>query len=252
MDFLTKILAEKEQEVAKLPKAEPKELRAVKSFYERVASEPEKVHLIGEVKRASPSKGAINLDVDVVQQAKKYEAAGVSAISVLTDEVFFKGNISDLAQVAQSVSLPVLCKDFIIDEKQLIRARNAGATIILLIVAALGREKLKELFKKAQFLGLEVLVEVHSLDELRAAEALPAKIIGVNNRDLTTFKVDIETSIALGKQQQAKAVYISESGFTEAQQVEQIKENYQGILVGETLMKVENPAEKVIELRVKR
>ncbi|EOL50493.1 indole-3-glycerol phosphate synthase TrpC [Enterococcus caccae] len=252
MDFLEKIINEKQQEVKKMPLEIVQPLRETYSFYQQIKDHPEKMHIIGEVKRASPSKGAINLSVDVIEQAKAYEQAGVTAISVLTDEHFFKGSIEDLRQVAGQVNIPVLCKDFIIDEKQLIRARNAGATIVLLIVAALSKQKLAELYTKATALGLEVLVEVHDEQELRIAEELSVRLIGVNNRNLKTFKVSLSVSQILGEKQETDAIYISESGFSNAEQVKLVKENYQAILVGEGLMRENDPKAKVKELQVLR
>lgn len=252
MDFLEKIISEKEIEVNQMPEEQILPLRKTYSFYQFVKEHSEKIHIIGEVKRASPSKGDINLEVNVVEQAKAYQQAGVSSISVLTDTVFFKGSIEDLRQVTKEVDIPVLCKDFIIDKKQLIRARNAGATIVLLIVAALSQDKLKELYSIATDLGLEVLVEVHDEIELTIAEALPAKLIGVNNRNLKTFDVSLSVSQKLAQKQQTQAVYISESGFSTSEQVKLIKENYQAVLVGESLMRQGNPKEKVQELQVQR
>lgn len=252
MDFLEKIIQAKKQEVREMPLETVQILRRTYSFHQQVEHFPESMHIIGEIKRASPSKGAINVAVDVVEQAKIYEAAGVTAISVLTDPIFFKGSIEDLRQVAQVVQVPILCKDFIIDEKQLIRARNAGATIILLIVSILSKENLKKLYDFAKNLGLEALVEVHDAQELKIAEELGAELIGVNNRDLKTFDVSIGVSVMLGKNQTTKAVYISESGICDVSQVQRIKGNYQAILVGEGLMRTQNPQEKIIELKVKR
>ncbi|WP_206912529.1 indole-3-glycerol phosphate synthase [Enterococcus sp. DIV0840] len=252
MDFLEKIINEKKQEVNLMPLETVQPLRKTYSFYQQVKDCPEKMHIIGEVKRASPSKGAINLSVNVIEQAKAYEQAGVTAISVLTDEVFFKGSIEDLRQVTSEVTIPVLCKDFIIDEKQLIRARNAGATIVLLIVSALSKQKLAELYKKATALGLEVLVEVHDKEELRIAEALSAQLIGVNNRNLKTFDVSIGVSQTLGEKQKTDAVYISESGFSTSEQVALVKENYRAVLVGEGLMRETDPKAKVKALQVLR
>lgn len=252
MDFLTRILREKEKEVAMMPLEVLHPLRQTYSFYEYVQKHPQQMQVIGEVKRASPSKGAINLQVDVVAQATSYQEAGVAAISVLTDPYFFKGSIEDLRAVAENVTIPVLCKDFIIDSKQLIRARNAGATIVLLIVAALETKQLTTLYEEAIGLGLEVLVEVHNQQELAIAHALTACLIGVNNRNLKTFEVSLETSRKLGDHQEPTVVYISESGFTGAQQVASICDKYQGILVGESLMREGRPMEKVSELQVYR
>ncbi|GGC91921.1 indole-3-glycerol phosphate synthase TrpC [Enterococcus wangshanyuanii] len=252
MDFLDQILSEKRQETAQMTKEKLQPLRQTISFYERVNAQPERMHIIGEVKRASPSKGAINLGVDILEQAKAYEQAGVTAISVLTDESFFKGSIEDLRQIAAQVNIPVLCKDFIIDEKQLIRARNAGATIVLLIVAALSYAELEQLYTQALALDLEVLVEVHDEQELIIAEKLGAVLIGVNNRNLKTFEVSLEVSQTLGEKQTTQAVYISESGFSNQEQAERVKERYQAILVGEGLMRQNDPKSKVKELQVKR
>ncbi|MGG5318146.1 indole-3-glycerol phosphate synthase TrpC [Enterococcus sp. AZ072] len=251
MDFLATILAKKAEEVAQLPESEVQIETKRPSFYQTVKDAPATVHLIGEIKRASPSKGDIRTDVDILAQARAYETGGVSAISVLTDEVFFKGTIDDLEAVAQVVELPILCKDFIIDERQLVRAKNAGASIVLLIVAALTEKRLAELFQAAKTIGLEVLVETHNQQELEVAHRIGAKIIGVNNRDLTTFEVTIATSEALAQPSNDR-VYISESGFKNGEDVQRIAKDYQAVLVGETLMRSDNISEKIKELRVKR
>ncbi len=251
MDFLEKILKEKANEVNNLTSIEKRVVKQRPSFYQKVKKEPRKVHIIGEIKRASPSKGLINGTVDILQQARIYEDAGVSAISVLTDPVFFNGTIHDLTAVAQLVDIPVLCKDFIVDERQIKRAKQAGASLILLIVAALTKERLKELYDYAADLGLEVLVETHDAQELTTAKEIGATIIGVNNRNLKTFHVSLQTSIDLS-QPEDQCIYISESGFKTAKDVEKISQNYQGILVGETLMKSGNIEEKVKELQVSR
>ncbi|REC31096.1 indole-3-glycerol-phosphate synthase [Enterococcus pseudoavium] len=251
MDFLTTILQEKEQEVKKLTPVQVQSVKKRPSFYQILREQPQKIHVIGEIKRASPSKGVINETADILEQAKSYQQAGVSGISVLTDPLFFKGSINDLAAVAQVVDVPLLCKDFIITENQLERAKKAGASIVLLIVAALSTTRLKELFFTAKKLDLEVLVEVHDAAELQKAQRLGAKIIGVNNRNLKTFNVTLETSLALA-QPEDERIYISESGFQTAEDVAKIKKSYHGILVGETLMRTTDPAEKIKELRVAR
>ena len=251
MDFLEKILVEKRKEVAQMPLEEVTNHTQGASFYQTVRNHPERIHVIGEIKRASPSKGAINLEVDILDQAQQYQAAGVSAISVLTDEVFFKGQLQDLADIAATVSVPVLCKDFVISEKQLIRAKNAGASLVLLIVAALSREELQTLYTKAQALQLEVLVEAHNAEELQTAKDIGAKIIGINNRDLKTFIVDIDHSVQL-TQPQEDIVYVSESGFATAEDVQRITKGFHAVLVGETLMRATSPREKIAELRVQR
>lgn len=251
MNFLDKILQEKVCEVKKLPVEKLQEFKPRASFYETVQSRPDRMQVIGEIKRASPSKGDIQPTIDILKQAINYEKAGVRAISVLTDEVFFKGSIDDLRAVSQVVDVPILCKDFIISKKQLIRARNAGASIVLLIVAALSREQLLELFQEAKTLGLEVLVETHDATELAIAEQLGAKIIGVNNRNLKTFDVSIATSVTLAPNKK-DVVYISESGFKTAEDVEQVTKSYHVVLVGETLMRAENPTQVAESLQVQR
>lgn len=251
MDFLQTILEDKLKEVADMPEIAVTRQEERPSLYHLIRENPEHIHLIAEIKRASPSKGIINQEVDILKQARDYQEAGVSAISVLTSETYFNGSFTDLNRISQVVDLPILCKDFIIDEKQLIRAYNAGASIVLLIVAALTVQKLKKLYDKARKLGLEVLVEVHNEKELATAEALGAKLIGVNNRDLKTFDVTLETSVALAPYQ-SETVYISESGFRTAQDVRKISSNFQAILVGETLMKATNVTKKALELQVTR
>lgn len=251
MNFLDKILVEKALEVEEMPLEAIKEIKKRPSFYETVKNNPEKVHLLGEIKRASPSKGDINTDIDILAQGEKYQTAGVSGISVLTDEVFFKGSIEDLKAVSQVVDVPLLCKDFMIDQKQLIRAKNAGASMILLIVAALSKEKLTELYQAALALDLEVLVETHDAKELVIAQALGAKIIGVNNRNLKTFEVTIATSEALASEP-SDVLYISESGFKTAEDIARVAKAYDAVLVGETLMRAENAKFVAEALQVSR
>lgn len=248
--FLPKILEEKAKEVAKLPSEALGELRQTYSFYDYLKAHQDHVEIIAEVKKASPSLGDINLDVDIISQAKAYEQAGAAMISVLTDPAFFKGDISYLAQISQAVKIPTLAKDFIIDEKQIVRSRNAGATVILLIVAALSKERLQSLFDFATQLGLEVLVETHDQEELAIAHEIGAKIIGVNNRNLVTFDVTIDTTKTLAKDFQEGPVYISESGFFTADDVAQVSPFVNAILVGTALMKAENLTETLKELQI--
>lgn len=255
MTFLEKILTAKREEVAAMEQETLRPIRETYSFYDYLQAHPERMQLIGEVKRASPSKGAIKLDVDPIEQALAYERAGVAAISVLTDPSYFKGSIEDLRQVASRVSIPVLCKDFIIDEKQISRANNAGATIILLIVAALEAKRLEELYRFARSIGLEVLVEVHNEQELETATKLGATIIGVNNRNLHSFEVDIAVSEMLATKRAAsgeKICYISESGFKTPEDVERVKQDYRAVLVGEALMLDDQPEKAAERLRVLR
>ena len=168
----------------------------------------------------------------------------------MTDEVFFKGDISYLKEISTQVAIPTLAKDFIIDEKQIVRSRNAGATVILLIVAALPEARLKELYDFATSLGLEVLVETHNLPELEVAHRIGAEIIGVNNRNLVTFETDINTSLELSTHFKDKPVYISESAIFTGQDAALVAPYFNGILVGTALMTADNVAEKVKELQI--
>ena len=249
-EFLPKILKEKAREVAAMKEEELQPLRETYRLYDYLKSHPEKLQVIAEVKKASPSLGDIHVDVDIVAQAKTYEENGAVMISVLTDEVFFKGNIEYLREISSQVRIPTLNKDFIVDEKQIIRARNAGATVILLIVAALSETRLQELYEFATHLGLEVLVETHNLTELEVAHRIGAQIIGVNNRNLVTFETDLHTSLELATSFEQEPVYISESAIFTAADARMLAPYFNGILVGTALMKADNVAEKVKELQI--
>lgn len=251
-NFLEKILIAKQDEVNQMKLEIPKAVRKTKGFVQRLRENPQYLQVIGEVKRASPSLGAINMTVDVLAQAKSYETAGVSAISVLTDPVFFKGSIDDLRLVAEHVDVPVLNKDFIIDKKQIVRAVNSGATIVLLIVACLTQEKLQALYQYAVALGLEVLVEVHNAAELEVAHRINAQLIGVNNRNLKTFDVDIQNSLDLVPLQEDARFYISESGIKSSVEAARVAHDFRAVLVGEALMRDGNPQKAAKALQVDR
>ena len=248
--FLPKILEQKALEVAMMPLEDIQPLRQTYRLYDFLQAHPEKLQIIAEVKKASPSMGDINLNVDILQQAKTYEANGAAMISVLTDQAYFKGHLDDLRDISNQVAIPTLNKDFIIDEKQIIRARNAGASVILLIVAALTEERLKELYDYATELGLEVLMETHNREELEIAHRIGARIIGINNRNLTSFEVDLQTSLDLAEHFQEGPVYISESAIFNGQDAQAVAPHFQGILVGTALMQAENVAEKIKELQI--
>ena len=249
-EFLSRILEQKAREVEKMEREELQSLRHTYRLSEYLKNHQDRLQIIAEVKKASPSLGDINLDVDIVQQAQTYEANGAVMISVLTDEVFFKGHLDYLREISSQVQIPTLNKDFIIDEKQIIRARNAGATVILLIVAALSEKRLKELYDYATDLGLEVLVETHNLAELEVAHRLGAQIIGVNNRNLTTFEVDLQTSVDLAKYFKDDCFYISESAIFTEEDAERVAPYFNGILVGTALMQAEDVAQRIKELQI--
>lgn len=213
-----------------------------------------KINIIAEFKRVSPSKGAINVDAEPGEIARIYFRNGAAAISVLTEPDFFAGSFADLKTVVSVTNnqIPVLCKDFVFDERQIFQAATAGASAILLIVAAFGEtgiDKLTKLKNLAEELGLDVLTEVHTIEELKIAEQTGAKIIGVNNRNLQTFAVSLETSIELINQAQTKAIMVSESGLQSRKDITRLKNlGFRGFLIGETLMRSENAAEELRKL----
>jgi len=208
------------------------------------------IHVIAEFKRRSPSKGIIRPDADLVQIVQGYEAGGATAISVLTEEDYFSGSLDDLRVVKATVTLPVLRKDFVFDEYQVYESAAAGADAILLIVAALDDELLLGLRSLAEDeLGLDALVEVHTRDEMRRAVACGGKLIGVNNRDLRTFEVSLETSLSLAREAPPDVLLISESGLNDRADLERLHSvGYRGFLIGETLMRAKDPQQALNEL----
>lgn len=204
--------------------------------------------VIAEVKKASPSKGLIRADFDPVQIAKSYEAAGAAAISVLTDERFFQGSLAYLTAVREAVSLPVLRKDFLINDYQVFEARAAGADAVLLIVAALDRDTLRRLMDLASELGMQCLVEVHDQTEMETALATDAALIGINNRNLQTFEVSLDTTRRLSPMASGRKL-VSESGiFTHADMEALAGIGLDAVLVGEALMRERDIEAKLREL----
>lgn len=203
----------------------------------------EKSGIIAEHKRRSPSKGIINGNVNLRQVITGYEQAGVSAVSVLTDQRYFGGNLSDLKEATQILNIPVLRKDFIIDEYQIHEAKAFGAAVILLIAASLTTEEVDRFAKLAHQLGMEVLFEIHHEDELSKLSE-HVDVVGVNNRDLKTFKVDIQQSVNLVHLIPDRFIKISESGISNPETVKMLKKiGYQGFLMGENFMKENDPGE---------
>jgi indole-3-glycerol phosphate synthase len=205
--------------------------------------------LIAEVKKASPSKGVIRADFDPVAIASAYAEGGAHAISVLTDGPFFQGKPDDLTAVRGAVRLPVLRKDFIIDERQVYESRWMGADAILLIVAILSRDELDHLLRLSRELSMDALVEVHHEQELDTALSVGADLIGINNRDLRDFSVSLETTVRLVKQIPAGITVVSESGIATFRDVEWVhRAGADAILVGESLMRAENLVQAVRSL----
>lgn len=198
--------------------------------------------VIAELKKASPSKGLIRADFEPVELARELERAGAAALSVLTEEKHFQGSLAYLQSVSAAVKIPVLRKDFIIDELQIVEARASGADAILLIVAALHDGELVRLKQSAAELQLDVLCEVHDAAELKRAVAIGFDIIGVNSRDLKTFKVDLSNALDLAAAIPKSVVAVAESGINTPDDVQKLlKADYQAILVGESLMREPRP-----------
>src|SRR5437868_4940497 len=250
-DVLSEILSKKKERVVAAKELVPvDQLRhqgqvKAKPHALRAALRRDGINVIAEFKRCSPSKGAIRADANLIEVVKSYEAGGAVAISVLTEEYYFSGSLDDLRQVKAAVELPVLRKDFVFDEYQVYESVAAGADAILLIVAALDDTALVSLRRLAEDeLGMDALIEVHTSDEMKRAVSCGAKIIGVNNRDLRTFAMSLETSLSLAREAPADALLISESGLHNPDDLRRLRTaGYHGFLIGETLMRAEDPAQ---------
>lgn len=257
MTILDNILAKKKHEIAELllqALPEPVNLKPRQSLLESLVNAT-RLQVIAEIKRASPSKGVIAENIQPGVLAKRYESGGAACISVLTDTTFFKGSFADLEDVARTVTIPILCKDFIIHPVQIDHAAHAGASVILLIVAALSYKELEKLYAHATNKGLEALVEVHNKEELDIALQVGAKLIGVNNRDLRTFEVKIAhtAEIAAHFPFNENRVLISESGIWDGEDAKQVSEyGASGVLVGESLMRSDDIENAIRSLQVKR
>ncbi|TYQ15460.1 UNVERIFIED_CONTAM: indole-3-glycerol phosphate synthase [Acetivibrio alkalicellulosi] len=208
------------------------------------------ISIIAEVKKASPSKGIIKDDFDPLKIAKEYSESNVQAISVLTEKEFFLGHDDYLVKIRQNIALPILRKDFIIDLWQIYQSRCLGADAILLIVSILSDDQLKKFQIVAGILGMQCLVEVHDREELERALESGAKIIGINNRDLKTFSVDIETTEKLMNYIPHDRAVVSESGIKTAQDMKYLKDlGVDAVLIGETFMRAPSIVEKIQELK---
>jgi len=256
-DRLRQILETKKGEVARLRpkaallKAAAAERNDFRSFQDALTADRDSLSLIAEVKKASPSAGVIAADFDPVAIAKAYEAAGAHAISVLTDEQYFQGHLSYLTRIRREVAIPVLRKDFIIDEVQIHEAVVAGADAILLIVAALDQAQLIDLLDTAAAFQLDALVEVHDLAEMERALETEAQLIGINNRNLHTFEVDLRTTELLSQELPPDIILVSESGIKSRADAEKVRSwGADAILVGEALMRSGNIETMVRELAV--
>lgn len=254
MTILEKIIADKRKEVELRKHLIPiNQLqqsvlfdRAKNSLKNRLTDSPSGI--IAEHKRRSPSKAVINQSLNVQDVAKGYENAGVCGMSVLTDQKYFGGSVEDLLAARASCSLPLLRKDFIIDSYQIVEAKAYGADVILLIASALSRAAIKSLSLCAQQLELEVLLEVHNQEELEKALMPSLDMIGINNRNLKTFEVDLKHSRELSSYIPKDFVKVSESGIGNVASIKRLKTHgFQGFLIGENFMKTNNPGESAKE-----
>jgi indole-3-glycerol phosphate synthase len=249
MDILEKVLAQKHKEVADNKGLYPVKLLEKSIFFPSdtisltdYLLRADMLGIIAEIKRKSPSKGLINEFVSVEQTSISYMQGGASALSILTDQQFFGGSNDDLRTAREFNFCPILRKDFIIDEYQVLEAKSIGADAILLIAAALSPKKLLELARFAKSLGLQVLMEVHNKQELEMHLNDHLDLVGVNNRNLKTFEVDVQTSMALSELIPAEFVKISESGISNPNTVLHLMEyGFQGFLIGEYFMSHSRP-----------
>jgi indole-3-glycerol phosphate synthase len=254
--FLDKIVAEKRKELQKRQKAVP-----LSALEDAIAQKPapidlaealkgDGVSLIAEIKRASPSKGDLNLNLDAVALAKTYARCGAKAISVLTEENYFKGSGQDLEAVKNALPhVPVLRKDFILDPYQLYEARAWGADAVLLIAAILKDSVLRHLIAESQRLGMKCLVEVHNKAELKRALKCDARLIGINNRNLQTLKVDIKVTQELRPLIPPECLIVSESGIKGREDIEKLKDwGVNAVLIGEALVTADDIPTKIKEL----
>ena len=242
------------EEKAAVPLSEMKKraeaLDANTGFPFRKALSGDEISFICEVKRASPSKGLIAPDFPYLDIARDYERAGASAISCLTEPFWFKGRDEYLAEISNAVTIPVLRKDFTVDEYMIYQAKTLGASAVLLICSILSKEQLSEYLGIAHSLGLSALVEAHDEDEVRTALSVGAGIIGVNNRDLRTFTVDINNSARLRKLVPPEVLFVSERGIKPAADIEALRSNgTNAVLIGETLMRSPDKKAALDELR---
>jgi indole-3-glycerol phosphate synthase len=256
-EFLQRVMDSKRLAMSQLSDVTREELReaavAARSARQprfRAALIERPTAIIAEFKRHSPSAGPIQASADPLELARIYESGGAAAMSVLTEPEHFKGSLDDLRRVTGNVSLPVLRKDFMVDRHQVFEAALAGAEAILIIIAGLSDADALKLLDAAHLVHLDALVEVHTAEELHRAAALGATLIGVNNRNLKTLKVDLETSLHLAGSAPADATLVAESGLRTRADIECLQSaGYRAFLIGETLMRSGNPISTLRELQ---
>ena len=254
MKILDNIISDKKIEIETLSKiVSISDLEKQKDFTKQCKSLKESIKksksgIICEFKRKSPSNEKINYKSNISEVINGYEKAGAVGVSILTNKIYFDGSISDINEVKNNVDIPILRKEFIISEYQIIESKSIGADAILLIASILDKEEIKNYSSLAKSLGLEVLLEIHSIDELNKISNTDVDIIGVNNRNLDTLDIDIENSIEMFEDIPSEFIKISESGISKVDSIiKLIKVGYDGFLIGENFMKTEKPEESAYD-----
>ncbi len=258
-DFLSIIVAHKKEEIAVAKKKiskqflmEKVDLRQDKRpFFDTLKNpDPERINIVAEIKRASPSKGDICPDLDPSAYARMYEQGGAVALSVLTDHKFFKGSFEDFKMARQAASLPMLRKDFLISSYQIYESKVLGADAVLLIVRILSRTQLKDYIALCKELNLDCLVEIHSLNDLENATFAEAKLIGINNRNLSSFETNIETAMNIASQLDIDQTAVAASGISTKEDIVQNRKNgIYNFLIGESLVRADDPVTFIRELK---
>lgn len=258
MDILTRIVARKKEEIEAARLQIPLErLREEKdrrgdrrSFYDALKTPgPHDANIIAEIKRASPSKGLLRVDLNPARLARDYAAGGAAALSVLTDRDFFQGSADDLIAARQAVQLPVLRKDFLIDDYQIYESRAMGADAVLLICRILSPQQLKHLLTLSRSLDMDALVEIHTEDDLEMARTSGARLIGINNRNLATFDTDIHNAMAMARRLAPEQIAVAASGITTLEDIRaNLAHGVFNFLIGESLVRAQNPAEHLRSL----
>ncbi len=258
MNILERIVRHKRKEIAAAVKAVPlarMRARALarrfrpRGFKKAVSRPSRRPHVIAEIKKRSPSRGLLARSFDPVRLARAFESAGAAALSVLTDLEFFGGRLETLSRIRQKVRLPILRKDFIIDEYQVYESAAAGADAILLIAAILTKKEIRRLKRLAERLGLDVLLEIHSAKEFEKIRGIPNLLVGINNRDLRTFRVSLETTEKLMRRIPKPLPVVSESGIRGAEDLTRLKRcGVRAVLVGEGLVTQRDPRQSLKKL----
>ena len=258
VDILTQIVARKKEEIVENRRQNPQaQLREaaenrsdIRPFYD-VLKHPgsQGANIIAEIKRASPSKGPLRIDLDPATLARAYAAGGAAALSVLTDRDFFKGSPEDLMAARQAVPLPVLRKDFLINDYQVYESGAMGADAILLICRILSREQLADLLALSRSLGMEALVEIHTPDDLEMVQTSGARLVGINNRNLATFDTDIRTAMSMAQRLSTEQIPVAASGIEGIDDVQaNLTQGVFNFLIGESLVRADNPAARLASL----